>query len=279
VVELARAMGVSAELPAVPALVLGSGEVSVLDMATAYSTFANRGSFVASQMVTRVEDSSGRVLWSAPPYEPRRVLQIETADAVTTALTKVIEEGTGTQAKIPNRAAGKTGTTEDYRDAWFVGYSCRGTGMITTAVWMGYPGTDGQPVTSMTNVHGVEQVGGGTIPAQMWSRFMTEATKETPTCELATTTKFPGEEIDVESVDEVKGIVPSGGFRTTTTAPPATTASSSTTASSVAPPSSAPPPAADGPPTTPGTSPPAADDGSDASTPPDAQAQSPPSTT
>ncbi len=230
VVELANAMGISAELQPVPALVLGAGEVSVLDMATSYSTLANRGSYVASQLVNRVEDSDGNVLWSAPAYEPKRVLRLETADAVTTALAQVISDGTGTQAKIPNQAAGKTGTTEDYRDAWFVGYSCRGAGMLTAAVWMGYPGTDGQPVTSMVDLHGVERVGGGTFPAQIWSRFMTEATKDTATCTLPTSTKFPGERTDIENVDAVKGTIPAGAFRTTTTEPPTTT--SSTTSSS-----------------------------------------------
>ncbi len=245
VVELANEMGVTAALPAVPALVLGSGEVSVLDMASAYGTLANRGSASAPLMVTRVEDSSGTVVWAAPSYEPRRVMSVETADAVTGALIKVIEEGTGSQAAIPNQAAGKTGTTNDYRDAWFVGYSCRGTGMLTASVWMGYPGTDGREVASMTDVHGVANVGGGTFPAQIWSRFMTEATKDTAGCVLPIATRFPGQEVNVADVKALNGTVPAGGFRTTTTPPPTTVSTlpapsvTSPTSVSVAPPSSA----------------------------------------
>ena len=97
--------------------------------------------------------------------------------------------------------------------------------MLTAAVWMGYPGTDGQPVTSMVNLHGVEKVGGGTFPAQIWARFMTEATKDTAACTLPTSTRFPGERVDVQGVEEVKGTIPAGAFRTTTTAPPSTTTS------------------------------------------------------
>jgi len=275
VVSLARRMGVTAELSPVPSLVLGSGEVSVLDMASAYATFARRGSYVAPQMVTRVEDASGRVVWSAPAYNPTRVLQIETADAVTTAMTEVIRNGTGTGARLPIAAAGKTGTTEDYRDAWFVGYSCRETGMLTAAVWMGYPGTDGQPVRSMLDVHGVDRVSGGTIPAQIWSRFMTEATANTPSCELATTTRFPGEKVDVTDVGDLKGTVPPGGFRVTTTVsgpsstvPVSTTVRSSTT---VRPSTTAPSPAT--------SSPPSATTAPPATTTPPATTEPPPATT
>ena len=123
VVQLAERMGVTATLPAVPALVLGSGEVSVLDMASAYSTFANRGAHVNPVVVTRITDSDGNELFSSR-YDAETVLQVATADAVTTAMRAVIDEGTGGNARIGRDAAGKTGTTEDYRDAWFVGYTC-----------------------------------------------------------------------------------------------------------------------------------------------------------
>jgi penicillin-binding protein 1A len=229
VVDLARRMGVGATLPAVPSLVLGSGEVSVLDMASSYATFARRGSFVAPRLVTRVENAQGKVLWTEPPYNPTRVLRIETSDAVTTALAAVVEDGTGAGAAIPNAAAGKTGTTEDYRDAWFVGFSCRATGMLTAAVWMGYPGTDGQPVRPMENVNGVARVGGGTFPAEIWSRFMTDATRDTPDCQLPTTDRFPGQRIDVTDLRDLKATVPAGGFRTTTTVATTTTVVATTT--------------------------------------------------
>jgi penicillin-binding protein 1A len=224
VVQLAERMGITASLPPVPALVLGSGEVSVLDMASAYSTFANRGAHLDPVLVSRIEDSSGNVLYRSR-YEPEAVLQVATADAVTTAMREVIADGTGTNAQIPRDAAGKTGTTEDYRDAWFVGFTCTGPDTnLTAAVWMGYPGTEGQPVASMTDVQGVHNVGGGTFPAKIWSSFMSKVTDGRPECNLPTTTRFPGERRDVREVQG--GTVPAGGFPTTTT----TTAPTTTTA-------------------------------------------------
>jgi penicillin-binding protein 1A len=229
VVQLAERMGITATLPAVPALVLGSGEVSVLDMASAYSTFANRGAHVDPVVVSRIEDSSGNVLYRSR-YEPQTVLQVATADAVTTAMRAVIADGTGTNAQIPRDAAGKTGTTEDHRDAWFVGYTCTGPETnLTAAVWMGYPGTEGQPVASMSDVQGVHNVGGGTFPAKIWSTFMSKVTDGRPDCQLPNTTKFPGERRDVREVQG--GKVPAGGFPTTTTASTTTTVPPSTTTS------------------------------------------------
>jgi penicillin-binding protein 1A len=221
VVQLAQRMGVTATLPAVPALVLGSGEVSVLDMASAYSTFANRGAHVNPVVVSRITDSDGNELYRSR-YEAETVLQVATADAVTTAMRAVIREGTGGNARIERDAAGKTGTTEDYRDAWFVGYTCTGPETnLTAAVWMGYPGEAGQAVASMTDVKGVANVGGGTFPAQIWSSFMSKVTDGRPECELPTTTRFGGERRDVRQVQG--GTVPDGAWRTTTTPAPPTT--------------------------------------------------------
>ncbi len=181
VVEMANRLGVSAELPAVNALVLGSGEVSVLDMAAAYSTFANQGQKYEPILIERIENTAGEVICWYPvdgvcqPSEGRvsePVLDDNIARQVTFALQGVVDGGTGRAAAVPGVAvAGKTGTTQDAKDAWFVGYTCD----MTAAVWMGYAGGPGEPVLPMQNYRGFDEVSGGGFPAQLWSAFMTRA--------------------------------------------------------------------------------------------------------
>ncbi|HEX2577040.1 MAG TPA: transglycosylase domain-containing protein [Aquihabitans sp.] len=160
-------MGVRSIAKAKPvcAMVLGSGEATVLDMAAGYSTLANRGVAKQPILVTKVEFPDGRVIDYTP--EQREVLTPDQADRVTYALQQVIDGGTGAAASIGRPAAGKTGTTQSNADAWFVGYTPR----LTAAVWMGYPGG----AIPMTDVHGIE-VQGGTFPAEMWQKFMAAAT-------------------------------------------------------------------------------------------------------
>lgn len=150
------------------AWVLGSGEVSVLDMAAGYSTLANQGVAKSPIVVTKVEFPDGRVDNFAA--EQRQVLTVEQAQRVTYALQQVVDGGTGKAAAIGRPVAGKTGTTQKNIDAWFVGY----TPTLTTALWMGFP----EGSVPMTNVHGIE-VQGGTFPAQMWAKYMKQATAGT----------------------------------------------------------------------------------------------------
>ena len=184
--ETAAELGVTADVPDVPSVVLGSGGVSVLDMASAYATFMTRGVRHDPVLVTRVTDADGRVLYRADlGGEP--VLPPDVADEVTYALAQVVRAGTGTRAAVPGvEVAGKTGTTTGNRDAWFVGYSCE----ISTAVWMGYPepDADGNPRT-MSDVRGIE-VTGGSFPAQIWSTFMATATAGAAPC------SFPAVDVD-----------------------------------------------------------------------------------
>ncbi len=179
VVQMAHKLGVTAELPAVNALVLGAGEVSVLDMASAYSTFEREGVFEAPALIERVENAEGQVLcWypvdgtctSGPERPGTPVLDPEIARQVNYGLTQVVESGTGRAAQFSQPAAGKTGTTQDARDAWFVGFTCD----LTAAVWMGYPGAPGEPLRTMSNFRGIE-VHGGDYPAEMWAEFMSRA--------------------------------------------------------------------------------------------------------
>jgi membrane peptidoglycan carboxypeptidase len=217
VVELAGALGVGADLPVAPSLVLGSGEVSVLDMADAYATFARRGERVAPSVVAKVVDGSGRTRFRAAPVR-ERVVEASTADAVTVALRAVVDRGTGAAAALDRDAVGKTGTTEDYRDAWFVGSTCTGaTSTLTAAVWTGYAGLPGQPTGSMRNVRGVATVTGGTFPAEIWGRFMAAVVADRPACSLAAPSRLPGE---VRTVASVRGAtIPPGALASTTTVP------------------------------------------------------------
>ena len=194
VVTTAERMGIESELPVVPSLVLGSGEVSVLDMAAAYSVFMNSGMAVEPVVVTRVERADGTVLYPTEQPQPERILPEDQAEIVTYALTQVISGGTGTGARISEPAAGKTGTTQDNRDAWFVGFTCR----LTTAVWMGYPGQPGEPPRYMTNFRGGGAVFGGSYPADIWQTYMEQVTAGDGCSRWPVPTEFPGEKLNQE---------------------------------------------------------------------------------
>ena len=215
VADLATRMGITAPLSAVPSLTLGTSEVSVVDMASAYSTLARGGEYVAPTVVTRVTDAKGAVLYESRPAR-RRVVAPDVAARVGYVLHQVVEGGTGTGSRIGVPSAGKTGTTENNRDAWFVGYTCR----LTTAVWVGYP--DG---TFMRNVHGIS-VTGGSFPATIWRRYMTVATKGERACpfdlppEASTTTTGPSSTTSSTS---------SSTTSTSTTSSTTSTSSTSTT--------------------------------------------------
>ncbi|HYI62212.1 MAG TPA: PBP1A family penicillin-binding protein [Acidimicrobiales bacterium] len=166
VIQMARDLGVASDFPAVvPSVVLGSSDVSVLDMAAAYSTFANLGTRIEPRVITRVERADGSLVEEFTA-STQQVLTPDQASRVTYALEKVVQDGTGEEADFGRPAAGKTGTTTENKDAWFVGY----TPKLTAAVWMGYV----TPAV-MDSVHG-ETVQGGNLPARIWRRFMELAT-------------------------------------------------------------------------------------------------------
>ncbi len=174
--EMATRLGVRAKLEPVYSLVLGVEEVSVLDMASAYSTFADRGKHIEPYVITRIEDTDGTVLFDASSeVQAQQVISKEVADTVTTVLQGVILNGTGSAAGLKVPAAGKTGTTNDAKDAWFSGYTCN----LTASVWMGY-----DTPTEMKSYKG-QSVAGGTFSARIWRDFMSKATAGDAAC------KFP----------------------------------------------------------------------------------------
>ncbi len=137
VVDYARRMGLTTPLPAVDAIALGAGEVIPLELTAAYGAFANQGVLVQPIGVLRIEDRNGRVIEETVPRS-REVLRKETAYIMTDMLKSVITEGTGGRTRwmyhFYRPAAGKTGTTNDYTDAWFVGF----TPQIAAGVWVGF---------------------------------------------------------------------------------------------------------------------------------------------
>jgi penicillin-binding protein 1A len=175
VAEMANRLGVTAELDPQYALVLGTEEVSVLDMASAYSTFADRGRHTPPYVIRRVEDSAGKVLFDAKQdVKSEQVIDEGVADTVNSVLSGVLTKGTGNAASLRVVAAGKTGTTTDSKDAWFAGYTCH----LTAAVWMGYE----QPKPMKT--YRGKEVSGGTVPAAIWKQFMSSATQGDEACQF-----------------------------------------------------------------------------------------------
>jgi penicillin-binding protein 1A len=172
VVALANRLGIDRQLDPVNSIVLGAEEVSPLEMAEAYSTFANGGEHVEPLVITRVEYPDGRVF--VPPQPRERVLEEDLTAQLTYALRGVVERGTAQAAQLGVPAAGKTGTTQNNNDAWFVGYLPNG---MTASVWMGYDPVeqaDGTLVArEMDSVHG-RSVTGGSFPAEMWHDFMAD---------------------------------------------------------------------------------------------------------
>jgi membrane peptidoglycan carboxypeptidase len=144
-------------------------------MASAYSVFADRGVQFSATPIVKVTDAHGTVLEDNTKRKGKRVLSEAVADNVTDVLKGVITGGTGTGANIgrPDGSAGKTGSTENNHDAWFVGY----TPALSTAIWMGYSDSN---TRSLKNIKGVSLVYGGTIPASTWKDFMGQALKNAP---------------------------------------------------------------------------------------------------
>jgi len=164
VADTARALGISADMSDLPlSMPLGPLDITPLDMATAYATFANDGIHVDPIFITRVEDRTGKVLYENVPH-PTRAISTQSARLVTDVLAANVRGGTGTRARLESQpAAGKTGTAQDFGDAWFVGFTPR----LSTAVWMGNPDAR----VPMRGVAGVGSVTGGSIPARIWGAF------------------------------------------------------------------------------------------------------------
>ncbi|MBW3591697.1 MAG: transglycosylase domain-containing protein, partial [Actinobacteria bacterium] len=155
------------------ALTLGTTDVTPLEMAQAYTAFAQRGTRPDPMVITKVTGPDGEVIVDLSP-STQQVLDSNTADTINYVLQRNIRAGTGTRAQIGRPAAGKTGTTQDFSNAWFAGY----TPDLTAVVWMGYAPVEDGTIPLMKNVRG-RPVTGGSFPAEIWGKFMSAALEGT----------------------------------------------------------------------------------------------------
>ena len=163
-VDYAERFGMD-DMPQVPSLVLGSGEVTMLSLVSAYGTFANEGVRTEPRLIKRVTTADGKVLYQTK-VSATEVVSPSTAYLVTSMLEDVVDAGTAAQVRslgFSRPAAGKTGTTNDYRDAWFVGY----TPTLVTGVWVGYD----KPRTIVPNGYAAQ------LAVPLWTRYMSAATR------------------------------------------------------------------------------------------------------
>ncbi|CAN5762949.1 penicillin-binding protein 1A [soil metagenome] len=163
-------------IEAVPALTLGSEEVTPFEMASAFGTLANRGTYQVPKVVSKITEADGTVIEEGPA-SPRDAVDSQVADNANAILQGVVTGGTGTRASIGRPAAGKTGTAQDFQNAWFVGY----TPELSTSVWVGFKDAN----KPLLRVQGLNRVTGGTIPAQIWAAFMKPALGDAPVTEFA----------------------------------------------------------------------------------------------
>lgn len=186
VLALAKAMGLSSVRDYDPAVhcasvALGTESVSPLDMASAYGVFAARGLRAEPTPVLRVTDQDGKVVLDLSEPPTTRVLAEDVADNVTDVLRGVLTNGTAAGRGLGRPAAGKTGTTQNNRDAWFVGY----TPTLSTAVWIGYENKTEETAKELRNIKGVRSVTGGTHPARIWQAFMERALADVPVTDFS----------------------------------------------------------------------------------------------
>lgn len=221
----AALQGITSPLKPYPGIAIGEQEVSVDDMANAYAPFAADGVRHPEVFVTRVTDREGRVLYEADP-PPKHVLTNDTARSVTGVLQQVVQRGTGVNARIGRPVAGKTGTTDDLKNAWFVGY----TPELVAAVWVGFPDN-----TPMRPPRTRREGQGGIWPAQIWQVFASSALANVPASVFpvpegttTTTRSSPTTRPPVPGLVSVVGVdaftavqsLRSKGYRVTTVAAP-----------------------------------------------------------
>lgn len=179
--DVAYRMGIESTLNPVLSIALGTQSVSPLEMAAAYSTLANYGVRAKTYLVERIEDVNGKVIYDHV-VERERVLDEALSAAVVNTMKKVVSSGTARRADIGRPQAGKTGTAQNFRDVWFMGYIPQ----YTTAVWVGYPDAQVELVnfSVWNDLEGREQAYsrafGGTLPAPIWKQFMLGVVEDLP---------------------------------------------------------------------------------------------------
>jgi penicillin-binding protein 1A len=172
VVRTAHRLGIASKLEPNASIALGTSEVSPLELVGAYAPFANGGYVVVPHVIERITAANGKVLYARPQGRLAAVVEPRYVAMMNGMLEQTLTIGTARRASLPGwQAAGKTGTSQDFRDAWFIGY----TAHLVTGVWLG--NDDGAPTRHVT---------GGSLPAEIWSRFMREAHQGVPVADLPT---------------------------------------------------------------------------------------------
>jgi penicillin-binding protein 1A len=170
VVRTAHRLGISSKLEPNASIALGTSEVSMLELVGAYAPFANGGSSISPHVVTRIRTLDGKVLYQRQGDEANQVIEPRNVAAMNQMMEQTLISGTARKAEIPGwQAAGKTGTSQDFRDAWFIGY----TANLVTGVWLG--NDDNSPTRHAT---------GGGLPVEVWTRFMRAAHQGVPVAYL-----------------------------------------------------------------------------------------------
>jgi penicillin-binding protein 1A len=182
--KAARDAGITSALSPVCSITLGVFGVTPLEMARAYSTFAAQGMRPDVVAVTKIVTPDGTAIATRAPHTVR-TFDPHIADEVNGVLQKVVTDGTGRPAKIDRPSAGKTGTTEQHRDVWYVGYTPDPG--LTAAVWIGYPPDKHGNIKAMTTLHGLPATG-GYFAGSIWRYFMQRATAELPVMHFADVT-------------------------------------------------------------------------------------------
>ena len=170
VAKTAYRLGIASKLDANPSLALGTSEVSLIELTCAYAPFANGGNATMPYVVARVRTRAGKILFTHAPQKLGRIIEPRHIAMMNAMMRETLVSGTAQRAQLPGwAAAGKTGTSQDFRDAWFVGY----TGHLVTGVWLG--NDDSSPTKKAT---------GGALPVDIWSRFMKVAHQGVPVASL-----------------------------------------------------------------------------------------------
>jgi penicillin-binding protein 1A len=170
VVRTAHRLGISSKLEANASIALGTSEVSLTELVGAYAPFANGGLGISPHVVTRIRTADGKVLYERPAELLNQVIEPRNVTAMNTMMQETLLSGTAHKAELPGwMAAGKTGTSQDFRDAWFIGY----TANLVTGVWLG--NDDNSPTRKAT---------GGGLPVEVWTRFMKAAHQGVPIAAL-----------------------------------------------------------------------------------------------
>lgn len=181
-IQLAHRMGIQSELKPMYSLALGSSEVNLLELTSAYGSFATNGLHVEPHGITRILDRQNKVIWSAD-FQPKRAIDAESAAIMTWMLRNVVQNGTGRAAQLGRPVAGKTGTTDEARDLWFIGYIPQ----MVTGVWLG-------------NDNNKPTWGSSGSAAYTWHEFMEKAVKEIPVEKFPERPKLEGRKATIKAI-------------------------------------------------------------------------------